>query len=376
MAVTLSGCHAFCGTADGVVVVEISESENAQVVAEVSSLKTAEDIAVRNGYAYIAAAEHGLQIYRITELPAITRQSVTGNMLNLQWNEPAKGMKLQRATSLTNPDWRTLTGSEAMQNADLPVWGGQEYFRLAFNGPDNMVWIEPGTFMMGSPEDEQDRMDNEGPQTEVTLTQGFFIGKYEVTQGEYEAAIGGNPSYFTGDSKRPVETVNWNDAVDFCSRLTQQERAAGRLPVGYEYRLPTEAQWEYACRAGMATRFSFGDALESDDRCGYSALMDSYVNWCGNGISRPERVGSKLPSRWGLHDMHGNVWEWCADWYGTYSGGEDKDPAGPVSGLQRVIRGGDWSNLAKYVRTASRRGDRPDVQNSYIGFRVALVPVP
>jgi formylglycine-generating enzyme required for sulfatase activity len=121
------------------------------------------------------------------------------------------------------------------------------------------VWLPAGTFTMGSPSSEQDRYSDEGPQTLVTLTRGFWMGRYEVTQGEYLAVMGSNPSWFTGDTNRPVEQVSWNDATNYCAKLTQRERAAGRLLAGWEYRLPTEAQWEYAARAGNTNRFSYGD---------------------------------------------------------------------------------------------------------------------
>jgi eukaryotic-like serine/threonine-protein kinase len=174
---------------------------------------------------------------------------------------------------------------------------------------DLMVWIPPGTFLIGSPEDEVDRSENEGPQTQVTLTQGFWMGKHEVTQGEYLAVVGSNPSYFNGvqgetdygtDLNRPVESVSWDDAVAYCAALTARERAAGRAPMSYAYRLPTEAEWEYACRAGTTTRFSYGDDP------GYTHLRD-YAWYEGNSERQTHPVGQKLPNPWGLYDMHGNV---------------------------------------------------------------------
>ncbi|MBK9140509.1 MAG: SUMF1/EgtB/PvdO family nonheme iron enzyme [Verrucomicrobia bacterium] len=240
-----------------------------------------------------------------------------------------------------------------------------------------MVWIPPGTFTMGSPASERNRYYNEEPRTQVTLSRGFWLGKYEVTQREYLAVMGNNPSYFTGDLDRPVEQVSWNDAVAYCEKLTQQERAAGRLPEGYEYRLPTEAQWEYACRAGTTTRFSFGDALECDDGCGPCAIADQYMWWCGNSGNQTHRVGQKLPNAWGLYDMHGNVWEWCADWYSdSYPGGTVTDPEGPSSGSLRVRRGGSWKHFGQDCRSANRSWFHPSNSNRLLGFRAALVPVP
>ena len=247
--------------------------------------------------------------------------------------------------------------------------------------PAGMVWIPPGTFTMGSPASERNRNGDEGPETVVTISKGFWLGKYEVTQREYVAVMGSNLSYFTGDPDRPVEMVSWYEAVEYCNRLTARERAAGRLPAGYEYRLPTEAQWEYACRAGTTTRFSFGDALECDDECGACSIADRYMWWCGNNIPYgpygTKRVGQKQPNAWGLYDMHGNVSEWCADWYSDrLPGGSVTDPTGPTSGFCRVRRGGSWGDGGQYCRSASRREFWPGLGGGALGFRAALVAVP
>jgi len=249
----------------------------------------------------------------------------------------------------------------------------------------NMVWIPPGRFVMGSPEGERGRNDWEGPQTRVTLTKGFWLGKYEVTAREYLAVMGNYPPDCydpenPGDLDRPVVCVSWDDAVAYCQKLTEKEQAAGRLPTGYAYRLPTEAEWEYACRAGTTTRYSFGDALGCDDECGYCALFDSYMRWCGNGYSG--RVGQKLPNPWGLHDMHGNAWERCQDWWDTeYPGGSVVDPHGPTTGSARVIRGGarwldwpPWLEPAGVCRSAGRDGIDPGYRFGPLGFRVLLAP--
>lgn len=262
--------------------------------------------------------------------------------------------------------------------------------------PARLVWLPPGSFPMGSPSSERGRRPSEGPQTQVTLTEGFWMGKYEVTQGEYAAVMGGNPSRYLGDLHRPVEQVSWHNAVAYCEALTRQERSASRLPAGYEYRLPTEAQWEYACRAGTTTRFSFGDALGCSDFCDFSAELDRYLVWCGNdgrqeegrGSRLPdpgdgtangqtERVGRRLPNPWGLHGMHGNVWEWCADWWSAgLPGGSVTDPTGPKAGSDRVLRGGGWDDVATFCRSAFRGGTGPSRADDSFGFRVALVPVP
>ncbi|MCZ7636485.1 MAG: leucine-rich repeat protein [Verrucomicrobia bacterium] len=246
----------------------------------------------------------------------------------------------------------------------------------------NIVWIPPGRFTMGSPEGERGRQGWEGPQTRVELTQGFWMGKYEVTVGEYFAVMGQveNP----GELDRPVQGVSGDDAVAYCQKLTEQERAAGRLPTGFGYRLPTEAEWEYACRAGTTTRFSFGDALECDDGCEYCPLLDEHMWWCGNSGGRTQAVGSKLPNAWGLYDMHGNVMEWCQDLFGWdweqpgYPGGIVVDPQGPSEGSYRVRGGGYWSVWTMHdgyglnCRSAYRGSYSPS-GNSY-GFRVVLAP--
>jgi formylglycine-generating enzyme required for sulfatase activity len=248
-----------------------------------------------------------------------------------------------------------------------PATGKRFYRAVAMGAPTNMVFIPPGTFRMGSPTNEVDRFDWEGPQTAVTISRGFWMGKYEVTQGEYEALMGSNPSYFTGDTNRPVEQVLWFDATNYCGALTQRERVAGRIATNSVYRLPTEAEWEYACRAWTSTWFSYGD------NPGYTNLTD-YAWYDDNSGETTHPVGQKLPNPWGLYDMHGNVWEWCQDWYGLYPGGIALDPQGPATGSDNVFRGGGWNYYARYCRSAIRPGSFPILRYSYIGFRVVLAP--
>jgi len=171
---------------------------------------------------------------------------------------------------------------------------GQRFYRTqVFAAPTNLVFIPPGTFRMSSPTNEVDRYDWEGPQTAVTISRGFWMGKYEVTQTEYLAVMGSNPSGFTGDTNRPVEQVSWFDATNYCGALTQRERAAGRIATNSVYRLPTEAEWEYACRGWTSTRFSYGDDP------GYTNLTDyAWYNDNSGGTTHP--VGQKLPNPWGL----------------------------------------------------------------------------
>jgi len=198
------------------------------------------------------------------------------------------------------------------------------------------------------------------------LSTGFWMGVHEVTQSEYQTVIGSNPSTFPGDTNRPVETVTWDNATNYCRVLTLSERTAGRIPAGWGYRLPTEAEWEYACRAGArTTRFSYDDDLSA-------TALTNYAWYFGNAGSTTHPAGQKLANPWGLMDMHGNVWEWCQDWYGTYPGGSVTDPQGPVSGVNRVVRGGSWNDLADFCRSAGRVNVVGST--SFFGFRVVLSP--
>jgi formylglycine-generating enzyme required for sulfatase activity len=235
----------------------------------------------------------------------------------------------------------------------------------------NLVWIPPGTFVMGSPTNEVDRQPDEGPPTTVTLTRGFYIGKYEVTQGEYLSLMNTNPSHFTAangygdDLSRPVAMVSWNDAVSFCLFLTQREQDAGWIPATWQYRLPTEAEWEYACRAGTMTRFSYGDDLKY-------ALLHNYAWYVDNSGATTHPVGRKLHNPWGLDDMCGNVDEWCQDSYDTYPGGSVTDPQGDsVAGL-RVYRGGSLEDSGGDCRSAKRYYHLSTFKHLKIGFRIVL----
>lgn len=231
---------------------------------------------------------------------------------------------------------------------------------------EQMVWIAPGEFVMGSPPDEVGRfLDKEEPQTRVTLTRAYWISKYEVTQAEFEAVLGFNPSLFRGVPERPVEKVTWFEALEYCAELTDRERQAGRLPDGFAYRLPTEAEWAYAARAGTTTRFSYGDDP------GYERLAD-YAWYSGNNGLWPYPVGQKLPNPWGLHDVHGNVFEWCLDWFGQLPGGWVTDPWGPAAGIDRIIRGGYWDGTPAMCRSAVRVHFPPATRIQFLGFRIVL----
>lgn len=232
-------------------------------------------------------------------------------------------------------------------------------------------WCPAGTFTMGSPEDEEDRKDNE-TQVEVTLTRGFWMGRTTVTQGQFVSVMGTRPwvgkQYVEEGSNHPATYVDWDDATELCRKLTEQEHRAERLPAGWSYRLPTEAEWEYACRAETDSAYSFGDDAAKLGEYGWFRDNANDV-----GEEYAHEVGLKKPNAWGLCDLHGNVWEWCSDWFAEELRG-GRDPRGPTEGSYRVPRGGCWRNLAKYCRSASRAWFAPSDRYSDLGFRLAMSP--
>jgi formylglycine-generating enzyme required for sulfatase activity len=250
-----------------------------------------------------------------------------------------------------------------------PATGQRFYRAVVFAAPTNLVFIPPGTFRMGAPTNELDssQLGPEYPLTAVTISRGFWMGKYEVTQGEYLAVMGSNPSNFQGDTNRPVEMVTWFNATNYCGKLTQMDRAAGRIATNSVYRLPTEAEWEYACRAWTSTRFSYGDDLAYTN-------LSQYAWYDLNSGSTTHPVGQKLPNPWGLYDMQGNVGEYCQDVYDTYRGGIALDPQGPATGSARVHRGGDWSHASSACRSAFRFGFAGNNPFFNLGFRAVLAP--
>jgi formylglycine-generating enzyme required for sulfatase activity len=290
-----------------------------------------------------------------------------------------------------NKDWFNLP-SWPLFNLQQPIPGAHWSYTTPVGTPmqtiPNMAWIPCGTFVMGSPTSEAERWSDETQHT-VTLTQGFYMGKYAVTQGEYLALMGSNPSStydYNGnaippDLNRPVDAVSWIDATNYCGHLTQQEQAAGRLPAGWVYRLPTESEREYACRAGTTTAFHYGNALhggmanfydyyEYDASIGDILVSNPAVPW----LPRMTTVGSYQPNAWGLYDMHGNVWEWCRDWYGNYPTGSVTDPQGATLGSSRVTRGGGCYYSGRLCRSACRLSGIPSSGYGDLGFRVILAP--
>ncbi len=277
---------------------------------------------------------------------------------------------LAQTNSWTSLTFQQLpTTNYLFVDTTAPVGGNRFYRALLQSPPTNMVFIPPNTFRLGSPANETGRAADEGPQTVVTISHGFWMGKFEVTQREYLAVIGSNPSGFPGDLNRPVESVSWLDATNYCAKLTQQELAAGRIPAGSHYRLPTEAEWEYAARAGTSTRFSYGDdpALTG---------LTNYAWYAVNSGNMTHPVGQKAPNPWRLYDMEGNVLEWCLDWYGPYPGAFETDAQGPASNAigVKVIRGGAWNGFETDCRSARRQteGVSPFIHDFILGFRVVL----
>ncbi|MBE9214976.1 formylglycine-generating enzyme family protein [Plectonema cf. radiosum LEGE 06105] len=231
-----------------------------------------------------------------------------------------------------------------------------------------MVKIPGGSFLMGSPENELKRLDRESPQHKVTI-QPFFMGKFQVTQEQYQAIMGENPSHFQG-KKKPVESVSWNNVVEFCDKISKR--------TGKTYRLPSEAEWEYGCRAGTTTPFHFGETI-STDLANYDGNYTYGSGAKGEYKKQTTDVGSFPANAFGLYDMHGNVWEWCQDiWHENYNGA-------PIDGTpwlddgnnnSRVLRGGSWLTTPETCRSADRTSDNPDVHYDYLGFRVVCGVAP
>ncbi len=221
------------------------------------------------------------------------------------------------------------------------------------------VLIPAGTFLMGAARHFENADIDELPRHKVTITKPFYIGKYEVTQEQWVAIMGSNPSRFKG-RRRPVENVSWNDVQKFIKKLNEKEKTT-------KYRLPTEAEWEYAARAGEPGSYCFGDLV---------ADLPLYAWYYHNANAQTHEVGLLKPNSWGLYDMHGNVWEWCQDWYSFdyYSKSPEKDPQGPESGVLKVERGGGWDALPDACRSAYRHGFFPFKGNSALGFRLVKSP--
>ena len=244
--------------------------------------------------------------------------------------------------------------------------------------PLTLVYVPPGSFIQGSPPEERGRSSDEHPLHPVVLTRGFYLGRFEITQAQWEAVMHSRPAFYMDRPNHPVENVSWNDTQAFMAALNARGRGS--------FRLPTEAEWEYACRAGTTSRFSFGDALECfgsrpDQTEPYCEIMDRYMWWLGNNAVLgyefgAKQVGLKQPNGWGLYDMHGNVWEWCEDWFAPYPDAMQIDPHGPATGVNKVFRGGSFFFYSETCRSAYRNYRVPGHVGSNIGFRLLLEAEP
>ncbi len=229
--------------------------------------------------------------------------------------------------------------------------------------PLEFVWIGPGYFWMGSPEEEPGRDATEGPRHRVTLSRGVYIGRYELTQRQWEAVMNTRPwagrEYVVEHPDHPAVYISWNDVQRLVARLNESG--------GRRFRLPTEAEWEYACRAGARTPWWFGD--QEDDLLGHAWYRRSAWDY---GFTHAQPVGTMPANPWGLHDLHGNVQEWVGDWFGSYASAQTVDPTGPARGSARVVRGGSVYHDAARTRSASRSGASPDACAYFLGARLAM----
>ncbi len=293
---------------------------------------------------------------------------------------------LTTASSWTALSNFTLVTSPCQIVDTIAPPAGNRFYRLLQTGwpnsvptnpsPSSLAWIPPGSFVMGSPASELLRVNDE-VQHNVTLTSGFYMGINPVTQGDYAALTGSNPSYFAGNDVAPVESVDWATATAYCASLTAQQQTAGLIPTNWAYRLPTEAEWEYACRAGTTTAFNLGPNLLSgmanfNGKEQYVSGSGTVYNSGGLDVGRTVVIGAYQPNAFGLYEMHGNVCEWCQDWYGPYPTGSVTDPTGPGTGTAHVYRGGSWRGYGANCRSAVRYSSYTASNYNVVGFRVVL----
>ncbi len=259
----------------------------------------------------------------------------------------------------------TPTPTPTFESVQTPTPGVGLSVQLSPDVNMYLAWIPGGEFQMGSPDHESGRRDDEGPVHSVTISEGFWMGLTEVTQAQYAAVLGESPSGFEGVDL-PVENVNWDNAVAFCESASEQ--------TGFDFQLPTEAQWEYAARAGSSTRFYFGDADDCSDNACNLCMLDEYAWYCGNAERQTHPAGEKVPNAFGLFDMIGNVWEWCADTYKKdfYAESPIIDPVNLQNSAVKIMRGGAWTREPKWLRSAGRGGQSRNFRRDDIGFRVII----
>ena len=288
-------------------------------------------------------------------------------------NPPENGLIViwKSNTSLVNNNnWKAIHAFpiSKLNSAELhikPKTGERAFFKLSWQPitlPDRLVWISPGEFRMGSPNNEAGRFKDEGPVHSAFVPHGFWMERYEITQQRFQNIMGNNPSSTEFKSNLPVNRVTWHEAVQFCEKLTNLSQSNGQLPLGYAYRLPTETEWEYACRADTNNAYSYGDSIDK---------LSEYGWWAKNSGSEPEPVGKLKPNPWGLYDMHGNLFEWCLDSYNAYPGGK----AFSSTGNMKVLRGGAYYCPSNILRSACRaESQEPNYRWILAGFRVVLAP--
>jgi formylglycine-generating enzyme required for sulfatase activity len=278
---------------------------------------------------------------------------------------------VQTSDIVDGTNWITLTNLlvtvDPFVFIDLtPATAQKRFYRAQKAVPtgiplSNMVAIPHGSFLMGSPASEAGHQGNEEPQTVVTISRDFYMGKYEVTHSLYSEIMNTNATAADRTNQSPIVNVSWFDATNFCGKLTDRERGLGHLPNGMIYRLPTEAEWEYAARAGSTTAYFFGNDSQP------------LVNYAWFGSSTIHDVGLKLPNPWGLYDIYGNVWEWTADWASDkLPGGSQKNPTGNSAGTVKVGRGGDMAEADIHCRSAFRGSSVPETSVPWLGFRIVL----
>ena len=302
--------------------------------------------------------------------------NLTGDQLKLMW----RGMlgdefQVQYKTNLAEPIWMplgTLMSTNGTEFSALDAGLASQsarYYRVQrsprFQISDAMVYVPPGTFLMGTPASDPDRTPEELSQFSVTLTRGFWISQFEVTQSEYQNLTCTNPATFATNLDQPVANVSWSDAMNYCSGLTERERQSGRLPNNYAYRLPTEAEWEYAARAGTTNRFSFGDD---------ESLLGNYGWYVANSQGSTHPVGQLQSNPWGLKDVQGNVLEWCWDWIESAPTQPVSDFMGSTNAIHHAVRGGAWSFPWVDCRSSWRLGFALGARRSDLGFRIVLAP--
>jgi formylglycine-generating enzyme required for sulfatase activity len=293
--------------------------------------------------------------------PAVRLEESTEPARGVITPAPPQDAHAGMAGWLATPAWLISASEDRINQLMRHVWLKSDLSqsqgvasRLTNSIGMEFVLIPAGTFMMGSPDSYAAARDSEKPAHRVTISRPFYLGKYAVTQEQWKAVMGTSPSRFTGDGNRPVECVSWDHAQEFIRRLNAKEG-------GMVYRLPTEAEWEYACRAGSQTAYSFGDDV---------GQLGGYAWYAENSGDTTHPVGQKQPNAWGLYDMHGNVCQWVQDWYGEYAPESVTDPQGPASGLHRVMRGGSWNFVAGFCPSACRLLAVPGARDVELGFRL------